>query len=77
MAVDTEKEPVINFILSNSWLRHLINQKGNTPLHLLAACDDIAKELWDHNRAEQYAFNKKNVTPMDLIIGASEARNFG
>lgn len=69
MAVDTEREPVIDFILSNSWLRHLINQKdkeGNTPLHLLAASNDIANELWRHNRAEQHAFNNKNVTPMDV-----------
>ncbi|KAI8574706.1 hypothetical protein RHMOL_Rhmol01G0375200 [Rhododendron molle] len=70
MAVDTEREPVINFILSNSWLRQLINQKdkeGNTPLHLLAAAsDDIANKLWDDNRAGRHTFNNKNLTPMDV-----------
>ncbi|KAK3009178.1 hypothetical protein RJ639_013518, partial [Escallonia herrerae] len=48
----------------------LTNQKdidGNTPLHLLVTSDCNAQGLIWHSGADRNAFNKKNLTPMDVI----------
>ncbi|KAH7842392.1 hypothetical protein Vadar_004810 [Vaccinium darrowii] len=70
IAVDMNKESVIEFIVSKPWVRYLINQKdsiaANTPLHLLIASDCKVKELWEHKKADWHAFNYKNMTPVDL-----------
>ncbi|KAH7837011.1 hypothetical protein Vadar_008527 [Vaccinium darrowii] len=70
IAVDMNMESVIKFLVNQSWVRHLINQKdnqGNTPLHLLIASDCKVDELWKHRSADRHAFNGKNMTPVDLV----------
>ncbi|XP_058212021.1 uncharacterized protein LOC131324182 [Rhododendron vialii] len=76
IAVDMNRNSVIYFILCQSWVGQLINQKdseGNTPLHVLIASDCNADELWElkqlwwHRRADHHAFNGKNMTPVDLV----------
>ncbi|KAH7844324.1 hypothetical protein Vadar_026865 [Vaccinium darrowii] len=70
IAVGMNMESVIQFILDQSWVQHLINQKdneGNTPLHLLIASDCKGDELWKHPRADQHAVNAKDMTPIDLV----------
>ncbi|KAG5554507.1 hypothetical protein RHGRI_012151 [Rhododendron griersonianum] len=73
IAVDMNRDSVIDFILDQSWVGQLINQKdneGNTPLHLLIASDcngGYRGRLWTHQKADHHAFNGKNMTPVDLV----------
>ncbi|KAH7860843.1 hypothetical protein Vadar_018667 [Vaccinium darrowii] len=40
---------------------------GNTPLHLLVASDYNVDELWKHHKADHHVFNRKGMTPIDLL----------
>ncbi|KAA8527703.1 hypothetical protein F0562_035428 [Nyssa sinensis] len=70
IAVESEKEKPVEFIFKSSWHIRLINQKdvgGNTPLHLYATSMTIMPcRLWDP-RVDKMAFNKENLTALDLI----------
>uniref|UniRef100_A0A5B6Z3L2 Uncharacterized protein n=1 Tax=Davidia involucrata TaxID=16924 RepID=A0A5B6Z3L2_DAVIN len=72
IAVESEEKKAIKFILGNSWHIGLINQKdasGNTPLHLFATSNnDYMPELVDHTRVDKNAFNKENLTPLDVAV---------
>ncbi|KAK2975549.1 hypothetical protein RJ640_011548 [Escallonia rubra] len=71
IAVEHERKEVIQFILKNTWARYLINQKdvgGNTPLHLYAASNNfVVPELTKHHRLDLMAFNKENMTALDVV----------
>ncbi|XAR49027.1 hypothetical protein NMG60_11032049 [Bertholletia excelsa] len=69
MAVESQKERGIHYILKQPWSGILINQKdidGNTPLHLLSAFGMDVSELITDSRTDKLAFNKLNLTPMDI-----------
>lgn len=70
IAVNKNMKSMIICLLNEPWVGHLINQKnneGNTPLHLLVASDYKVDELWKHHTADQYAFNREGMTPLDLV----------
>ncbi|KAK2978509.1 hypothetical protein RJ640_023755 [Escallonia rubra] len=70
IAVKDMQEDVITFVLEHPLLSSLINQKdndGNTPLHLLAASSNVfSSGLVNHPGVEKMAFNKENLTPLDI-----------
>ncbi|KAH7843109.1 hypothetical protein Vadar_012712 [Vaccinium darrowii] len=78
IAVDAEAERVVEFIMKTDWLESLINQKdfeGNTPLHLVASSDMKDMDaLINHPRANLYAMNNKNKTPLDVAISVGKKR---
>ncbi|KAA8548744.1 hypothetical protein F0562_000428 [Nyssa sinensis] len=70
IAVKSGREAVMKFILRQSWLSSLINQKdneGNTPLHLLVTSKCYMPEFIMHPRVDKNAFNKENLTPLDVL----------
>ncbi|KAA8527707.1 hypothetical protein F0562_035424 [Nyssa sinensis] len=70
-AVQSEKKEAIEFILENYWHKSLINQKdvdGNTPLHLFAMSKNKSlSNLVKHPKVDKKAFNRKNLTPLDIL----------
>ncbi|KAL2506658.1 Ankyrin repeat family protein [Abeliophyllum distichum] len=71
LAVKFEKQEAFEFILSKSWVRNLVNQKdaeGNTCLHLYAATHNFkGRNLVNHPQANASAWNKKHMTPLDVL----------
>lgn len=70
MAAKYKKKRAIKFILEKFSFSSLINQKdsdGNTPLHLLAASGCCQASLIKHPKSDRMAFNKENLTPVDVI----------
>lgn len=70
IAAKNKKKRAIKFILQNFSFSSLINQKdidGNTSLHLLAASDCFESGLVRHLKSDKMAFNKENLTPLDVI----------
>uniref|UniRef100_A0A5B7AUZ0 PGG domain-containing protein n=1 Tax=Davidia involucrata TaxID=16924 RepID=A0A5B7AUZ0_DAVIN len=75
IAVKHKKKKLIKFILKNSSLESLINQKdddGNTPLHLLVASNFFLSELIMHPIADKSTYNKKNLTPRDIAFYSND-----
>ncbi|KAK3008592.1 hypothetical protein RJ639_014711 [Escallonia herrerae] len=70
-AVEHEQKKAVTYILEQCAIAiSLTNQKdidGNTPLHLLVTSDCYAQGLIWHSGADRNAFNKDNLTPMDVI----------
>ncbi|KAK3008591.1 hypothetical protein RJ639_014710, partial [Escallonia herrerae] len=73
-AVEHEQRKAVTYILKQrAIVKNLINRKdvdGNTPLHLLATSDFPALGLISHPGADKNAFNKGNLTPIDVIEGS-------
>ncbi|CAI9776881.1 unnamed protein product [Fraxinus pennsylvanica] len=71
LSVEFEQQEAFKFIMTNSWVENLINQKdeeGNTPLHVYAATPNFhGRDLVNHPLADKNAVNKKNMTPFDVI----------
>ncbi|KAL2530362.1 Ankyrin repeat family protein [Forsythia ovata] len=71
LAVKFEKQEAFEFILRKSWVRNLVNQKdeeGNTCLHLYAATHNFrGRNLVNHPQANASAWNKKHMTPLDVL----------
>ncbi|KAF7144438.1 hypothetical protein RHSIM_Rhsim04G0193100 [Rhododendron simsii] len=70
IAAKYKKKRAIKFILEKFSFSGLINQKdsdGNTPLHLLAASGCCQASLIKHPKSDRMAFNKENLTPVDVI----------
>ncbi|KAK3043474.1 hypothetical protein RJ639_002053 [Escallonia herrerae] len=69
--VEHEQKKAVTYILEQCAIAiSLTNQKdsdGNTPLHLLVTSDCNALGLIWHSGAHRNAFNKENLTPMDVI----------
>lgn len=68
-ALINEQKKVINMILDNPKLSHLIGERdmdGNTPLHLLGISGCYVPKLMNHPRANKMAFNNENMTPLDV-----------
>ncbi|CAA2999924.1 Hypothetical predicted protein [Olea europaea subsp. europaea] len=74
IAVKFEEEKALKFILKQSWVVNLINQKdveGNTPLHVYAdTVNFLGADLVNHPQTNQNAVNKKNMTPLDMITNS-------
>ncbi|XP_058204036.1 ankyrin repeat-containing protein At5g02620-like [Rhododendron vialii] len=69
IAAKYKKKRAIKFILEKFSFSGLVNQKdsdGNTPLHLLAASGCFQASLIKHPKSDRMAFNKENLTPVDL-----------
>ncbi|KAK3008594.1 hypothetical protein RJ639_014713 [Escallonia herrerae] len=69
--IDHDRGKAVTYILIKcAIVISLINQKdidGNTPLHLLATSECPPQELISHSGADTNAFNKENLTPVDVI----------
>ncbi|KAK2990406.1 hypothetical protein RJ640_001738 [Escallonia rubra] len=76
-AVEHEQKKAVTYILEQCAIAiSLTNQKdidGNTPLHLLVTSDCNAQGLIWHSGADRNAFNKENLTPMDMDLSLYRA----
>ncbi|KAM7486914.1 hypothetical protein LguiA_002923 [Lonicera macranthoides] len=70
IAVEKHNDSAVKFILKSCFINILLNQKdnkGNTPLHLLAATRYYMPDLLHHPRVDQMAFNSDGLTPRDIL----------
>ena len=67
----------INFLVDNQWLssREFINEmndKGNTPLHLLAHSQIYGSLFLSYTKVDKMTFNNENLNAMDIILSAKD-----
>lgn len=63
---------LVNAFLESTGCNSLVceaDDRGNTPLHLLAAnWNHLPKLILDHPRAKKVTYNNRNETPLDIAL---------
>ncbi|CAI9116135.1 OLC1v1017211C2 [Oldenlandia corymbosa var. corymbosa] len=76
LAIENEQQEVLEFILDTSWASELINKKdedGNTALHHYVGTKNLMGfNLVNHPWVDRSAFNKKGLTPLDIVTRQTE-----
>ncbi|CAI9102659.1 OLC1v1000959C1 [Oldenlandia corymbosa var. corymbosa] len=76
LAIENEQQEVLEFILDTSWASELINKKdedGNTALHHYVGTKNLKGcNLVNHPWVDRSAFNKKGLTPLDIVTRETE-----
>ncbi|KAJ9159164.1 hypothetical protein P3X46_024689 [Hevea brasiliensis] len=74
-AVESYRSKGLRALLQNSFMSNLINQKdnkGNTPLHFLAALRFNCKTLIRQPLVDMKAINKENLTALDIVLATTD-----